>query len=47
MTKNEIPSAKLPGDGKSSRVVRLIAMMQVAATARSAVLYDGRENIEE
>jgi len=47
MAKSEMPSAKLPSEGKSRRVVRFTTMMQVTATARSAVLYDGRENMEE
>jgi hypothetical protein len=47
MAKREMPSAKVLNEGNSSRVVRLTAMMQVAATARSAVLYEGRKNMEE
>jgi hypothetical protein len=47
MAKSEIPSTKLPSEGKSRRVVRFTAMMQVTATERSVVLYDGRENMEE
>jgi hypothetical protein len=47
MAKKEIPSVKLPIEGKSTRVVRLTAMMQVTATDSSAVLNDGRENIKE
>jgi hypothetical protein len=47
IAKREMPSAKVLSEGNNSRVTKLTAMMQVAATAISAVLYEGRKNMDE
>jgi hypothetical protein len=47
MAKRKMPRIKLFNEGKSKRVEKLIAMIQIAATAKRAFLYDGRENIDE
>ena len=47
ITKREMPKYKLTYEGKTRKTQKLITMMQIAATAKIAVLYDGRKNIEE
>jgi hypothetical protein len=46
-TKREMPRIKLPIDGKMANDERLTPAIEITASVRTAVLYEGSVNIEE